>query len=135
MDINKYNIVNRTSDEIELFDKEKTCINFVVCSNIIDAEGMTLNEYFSADEKIKKFSPEISVKSRIDGVEEKVQKGKIRIEVYDITGGLVGERDTHISELGHVVKPGYGFVPYVMIPDGVSIEDINEIRVSISVEE
>lgn len=134
-DVNAYNFVTTTDDVLELYnfdvDVEDAKITYVVCSNCVKAEGKTLNTEYRSGEDLRKFSPEIFVEKRVDDSNDAVQLGRVRIEVVDKTNTVVGEREEAISDLGHSVRPGYGFVPYVYIDGGVKPEDVSEVRVFI----
>lgn len=134
-DVDSYEFVTRNEDELELYNFEDSPSNseviYIVCSDCVTAEGKTLNTEYHASDDLRKFSPEIFVESRVDGSDESVKNGTVRLEVIDERGVVVGQRETPISNLGHSVKPGYGFVPYVNIDAGVKPQDLAEIRVFI----
>jgi hypothetical protein len=135
-DVASYEFVSRNEDEFELYGSgeyrsESSDVTYVVCSNFVEAEGRTLNMEYHAEDDLRKFSPDILVTSRSDGLDERVSSGRIRLEVYDSSGELVGEREAAISDLGHGIQPGFGFVPYVKINEGIKPGDVSEVRVFI----
>lgn len=133
--VDLYEFVRENTDVLELYDidreYEDSEVLYVVCSDCVVGQGKTLNTGYNACRDLKKFSPEIFVKSREDGQSGQIVDGLVRIEVYNYAGVVVGEREVAISELGHSVEPGYSFCPYVMIDAGVKPRDVEEVRVFI----
>lgn len=111
-------------------DLEDPDVTFHTYGNNASFTAQFLNtEYW---DEIRKISPEIYTESRLDGEKEKFTEGTLHIEIRDSAGNVLAERTADISDLGHSVKPGYGFVPYVKFPKPTHYSNISSIHIFIN---
>lgn len=121
---------HQTTDTLETWDGHEHEVTFNTYGNHAHFTAQFLNTKY--DEHIQRLTPDIKTESRLDGRDTRFTTGTVHLEVLDAHNTVLGTRITDISELGHGVKPGYGFCPFVKLDEEPRYDRIDRIDIYIN---
>lgn len=104
--VSEYEIINQSDTHIECFREENKEIRFIVCSDIIDAEGLVLKENACLGMGVKPYVSIIKINSINNDFNKNINDIEIRTEIYNRRNTLIGENNLPESKFEQNLKPG-----------------------------